>query len=225
MRKLLFILSFVLILLFNFNVHTKAFEPIANEPDQDTTIVKFDYYPGGSLSSERTLVFEWFSTEEMKDLVISLYIPSENQNKVVFDISWDLETMETDLDVDFTMTAPPIDDPETPEVDESTGKYWQYKLTFELQKDKYGLLKFEFIYNNGLKLFHNSIYLPNVVYPQHITPPTPPISGDENDDQARFFNTSNALVAAILAAVCSIIGTVLIILSSQRRKFGDEEIE
>ena len=225
MKKLLFVLSFVLIALFSFNTSVYAFEPVANENTSDTTIVKFDYYPGGSLSSERTLVFKWFSEEEMKDLLILLYIPSENKHKVIFDISWDLENMDTELEVDFEMLAPPADDPETPDIDESTEKYWEYKLTFELQKDKYGLLRFCFMYHNEVKVFKNDIYLPNVVYPQNINPTSPPANNGEKDDQTRFFNTSNALVAAILAAGCSIVGTVLIIISSQRRKFGDEEIE
>ena len=225
MKKLLVVLSFVLITLFSFNTSVYAFEPVANENTSDTTIVKFDYYPGGSLSSERTLVFKWFSEEEMKDLLILLYIPSVNQNKVIFDISWDLENMDTELEVDFEMVAPPADDPETPDIDESTEKYWEYKLTFELQKDKYGLLRFCFMYHNEVKVFKNDIYLPNVVYPQNINPTPPPANNGEKDDQTRFFNTSNALIAAILAAGCSIVGTVLIIISSQRRKFGDEEIE
>jgi hypothetical protein len=123
------------------------------------------------------------------------------------------------------MVAPPADDPETPDIDESTEKYWEYKLTFELQKDKYGLLRFCFMYHNEVKVFKNDIYLPNVVYPQNINPTPPPANNGEKDDQTRFFNTSNALIAAILAAGCSIVGTVLIIISSQRRKFGDEEIE
>ena len=225
MKKLLFVLSFVLIALCSINTSVYAFEPVADENISDTTIVKFDYYPSGSLSSERTLVFKWFSEEEMKDLKILLYIPSENQNKVIFYIGWDLENMDTELEIDFEMVAPPADDPETPDIDESADKYWQYKLTFELQKDKYGLLRFCFIYNNGVEGFKNEINLPNVVYPQNINPTPPPVNNDEKDDQTRFFNTSNALVAAILAAGCSIVGTVLIIISSQRRKFGDEEIE
>jgi hypothetical protein len=225
MKKLLVVLSFVLIALFSFNTSVYAFEPVANENISDTTIVKFDYYPDGSLSSERTLVFKWLSEEEMKDLLILLYIPSENKHKVIFDLSWDLENMDTELEVDFEMVAPPADDPETPDIDESTEKYWQYKLTFELQKDKYGLLRFCFMYHNEVKVFKNDIYLPNVVYPQNINPTPPPANNGEKDDQTRFFNTSNALIAAILAAGCSIVGTVLIIISSQRRKFGDEEIE
>jgi hypothetical protein len=217
MKKLLFVLSFVLIALCSINTRVYAFEPVANENISDTTIVKFDYYPGGSLSSERTLVFKWLSEEEMKDLLILLYIPSENKHKVIFDISWDLENMDTELEVDFEMVAPPADDPETPDIDESTEKYWEYKLTFELQKDKYGLLRFCFMYHNEVKVFKNDIYLPNVVYPQNINPTPPPANNGEKDDQTRFFNTSNALVAAILAAGCSIVGTVLFIISSQRR--------
>ena len=61
--------------------------------------------------------------------------------------------MDTELEIDFEMVAPPADDPETPDIDESADKYWQYKLTFELQKDKYGLLRLEYLKNHKKALY------------------------------------------------------------------------
>ena len=165
MKKLLVVLSFILISLCSINTSVYAFEPVSNLSTSDTTIVKFDYYPGGSLSSERTLVFQWFSEEEMKDLKILLYIPSENQNKVIFDISWDLENMDTELEVDFEMVAPPADDPETPDIDETMGQTWTYKVTFPVVDQTLGVLKFVFDYNSGDKDYRNIFYMSNIVYP------------------------------------------------------------
>ena len=222
MKKVLFILVILFMFVFMLNTNVNASELENEEIVQDTTIVKFDYFPGGSLSSERKLTFIWFSLEEMTDLVIQLYAPKDQAYVEIFNANWDLESVESDFEVDFEVIEPPIDDLETPDVDESRGKLWQYKLTFELENDKYGLLKFNFIYKAGSKEYSNLFYLPNVVYPQY-NPPTAPDKDDDEDNEKLFNNTSNALIVAILAVLCSVIGTFLIILSSQRTKLEDEE--
>lgn len=193
----------------------------------DSTIIKFDYYPGGTLSKDRELTFEWISVEKMDSLIISLYNQNENVYIDIFDLSWDLTDVDSTFDVKFTIIDEPIDDPLTPDIDETEGKFWKYKLTFKLKKDTYGLLKFLFIYECDSVLYDNEFYLPNVVYPSVVVPPTPPTSNDDKDEtnDDKYFTTSNAIITAVFATICSVIGTLLIIFSYQYRKFDEEELK
>ena len=196
----------------------------------DSTIIKFDYYPGGSLSKERELTFEWISIEKMENLLISVYNPNLKKYVDVFDITWDLEAVDSTFDVEFEIVNEPIDDPLTPDVDETIDALWEYKLTFVLAKDTYGLLKFKFVYDCESVSYENLFYLPNVVYPSVVVPPTQqnPDTGSNNNndnDKDKYFTTSNALIAAILATICSVIGTLLIVFSSQYRKLDDEVLK
>ena len=198
----------------------------------DSTIVKFDYYPGGSLSKERELTFEWISVDKMENLLICVYSPNLKKYIDVFDINWDLEDVNSTFDVKFEIIDEPLDDPLTPDVDETKDALWKYKLTFKLAKDTYGLLKFKFIYECESIQYENLFYLPNVVYPSVVVPPTPqnPDNNNDKNDNDKdnndvYFTTSNALIAAIVATICSVIGTLLIIFSSQHRKLDDEELK
>ena len=198
----------------------------------DSTIIKFDYYPGGSLSKERELTFEWISVDKMENLLICVYSPNLKKYIDVFDINWDLEDVNSTFDVKFEIIDEPLDDPLTPDVDETHDALWKYKLTFKLAKDTYGLLKFKFIYECETIQYENLFYLPNVVYPSVVVPPTPqnPDNNNDKNDEDKdnddvYFTTSNALIAAIVATICSVIGTLLIIFSSQHRKLDDEELK
>lgn len=249
MKKFIFsiLIMFLMVFLLPFSVQAEENNSENNNNDNsdnnqeeiviDTTIIKFDYYPGGTLAKERELTFEWISTEKMENLVISLYNPYTYVYVDIFDINWDLTDEDAEYDVKFEIIDEPIDDPITTDVDESKDKLWEYKLTFKIAKDTYGLLKFKFIYDCEEKSFENLFYLPNVVYPSVIVPPTPPTSDDnnsgsnsndsnnDNDDNKGYFTTSNALIAAIFATICSVVGTLLIIFSSQYRKIDDEELK
>ncbi len=269
MKKLLFSIIVVLFMvcLVPCAVHAEVDQNIAEDesnlttpkdeeqtPDEiikDSTIIKFDFYPGGSLSNVRELTFEWISIEKMENLVVRLFNPKTNSYIDIFDINKDLEIEEDDESIDsgslegsesieepenkfdgeFEIIDEPLDDPLTPDVDETKDKFWKYKLTFKLAKDTYGLLKFAFVYDCGETSYENLFYLPNVVYPSVVVPPTPPSTDDNKDDDSNkddndgYFTTSNALIAAIFATVCSVIGTLLIIFSSQYRKFDDEEFK
>jgi hypothetical protein len=165
----------------------------------------------------------------MDSLVISLYNQNENVYIDVFDLSWNLEDLDSTFDVEFTIVDEPVDDPLTPDIDETEGKFWEYKLTFKLKKDTYGLLKFLFVYECDSVLYENEFYLPNVVYPSVVVPPTPPTSDDnndvDNDNDDKYFTTSNAIITAVFATICSVIGTLLIIFSYQYRKFDEEELK
>lgn len=199
-----------------------------NEIVDEGTIIKFNYYPNGSLSKEKELTFEWISTAKMENLLIKVFNPNLNQYVLVFDMSWDLLSEENTFDVEFEIINEPVDDPLTPDVDETINKLWEYKLTFVLAKDSYGLLKFKFSYTCGEKEYDNLFYLPNVVYPSVIVPPTNDKDENDNDkkqDQEGYFTTSNALIAAIFATICSVIGTLLIIFSSQYKKSDDEVLK
>lgn len=225
----LFVLLFMVCIL-PFTVNAEENNDLAdNTPEEvlESTIIKFDYYPGGTLSKDRELTFEWISVEKMDSLIISLYNQNENVYIDVFDLSWDLEDVDSTFDVKFTIVDEPIDDPLTPDVDETEGKFWEYKLTFKLKKDTYGLLKFLFIYECDSILYDNEFYLPNVVYPSVVVPPTPPTSDNNNDqdNDDKYFTTSNAIITAVFATICSVIGTLLIIFSYQYRKFDEEELK
>ncbi len=225
----LFVLLFMVCIL-PFTVNAEENNDLAdNTPEEvlESTIIKFDYYPGGTLSKDRELTFEWISVEKMDSLIISLYNQNENVYIDVFDLSWDLEDVDSTFDVKFTIVDEPIDDPLTPDVDETEGKFWEYKLTFKLKKDTYGLLKFLFIYECDSILYDNEFYLPNVVYPSVVVPPTPPTSDNNNDEDNddKYFTTSNAIITAVFATICSVIGTLLIIFSYQYRKFDEEELK
>ncbi len=245
MKKLMYCLVIVLLMVLVLPLSVKAEELVVDNsssnlevsdnnanPDEvinDSTIIKFDYYPGGSLSKERELTFEWISTEKMDTLSILVYNPNLKNYVEVFDLSWDFEDVESTFDVKFEIINEPIDDPLTPDIDETKDKLWEYKLTFKLAKDTYGLLKFMFIYTCELESYENLFYLPNVVYPSVVVPPTPPKQDDDKtddlDDNEGYFTTSNALIAAIFATICSVVGTLLIIFSSQYRKFYDEVLK
>ena len=225
----LFVLLFMVCIL-PFTVNAEENNDLAdNTPEEvlESTIIKFDYYPGGTLSKDRELTFEWISVEKMDSLIISLYNQNENVYIDVFDLSWDLEDVDSTFDVKFTIVDEPIDDPLTPDVDETEGKFWEYKLTFKLKKDTYGLLKFLFIYECDSILYDNEFYLPNVVYPSVVVPPTPPTSDNNSDEDNddKYFTTSNAIITAVFATICSVIGTLLIIFSYQYRKFDEEELK
>lgn len=227
----LLVLLFMVCLL-PFTVRAEENNDLSNNTPKevlDSTIIKFDYYPGGTLSKDRELTFEWISVEKMDSLVISLYNQNDNVYIDVFDLSWNLEDLDSTFDVKFTIVDEPIDDPLTPDIDETEGKFWKYKLTFKLKKDTYGLLKFLFIYECDSVLYDNEFYLPNVVYPSVVVPPTPPTSDDNNDDDNdnddKYFTTSNAIITAVFATICSVIGTLLIIFSYQYRKFDEEELK
>lgn len=234
MRKVLYfiLVMCLMVLVLPFSVSATEEELTSEESNSseeiiDSTIIKFDYYPGGSFSKERELTFEWISVEKMDSLVIKLYNQTENIYIDVFDLSWDLTDVNSTFDVKFTIVDEPVDDPLTPEIDETEGKFWEYKLTFKLKKDTYGLLKFLFEYECDEVLYNNEFYLPNVVYPSVVVPPTPPTSsGDETEeDDDKYFTTSNAIISAAFATMCSVIGTLLIIFSTQYRKFDDEELK
>lgn len=245
MKKLIYCLVIVLLMVLILPLNVKAEELVEDNSSSneevndnntsqdeiinDSTIIKFDYYPGGSLSKERELTFEWISIEKMDTLSILVFNPNLKNYVEVFDLSWDLEDVDSTFDVKFEIIDEPIDDPLTPDIDETKDKLWEYKLTFKLAKDTYGLLKFKFIYTCGLDEYENLFYLPNVVYPSVVVPPTPPKPDDnktdEKDDNDGYFTTSNALIAAIFATICSVVGTLLIIFSSQHRKFYDEVIK
>lgn len=239
MKKFLFsiIVVFLMVCLIPFNVQAEENkEEVTDEVIKDSTIIKFDYYPGGTLSKERELTFEWISIEKMENLIIRLYNPNTFSYVDVFDLNWDLTDENLKFTGKFEIINEPIDDPLTPDVDETKDKLWEYKLTFKLAKDTYGLLKFMFVYECGEDSYENLFYLPNVVYPSVVVPPTPPASDDNNsdgnnnsnnndDNNDRYFTTSNALIAAIFATLCSVVGTLLIIFSSQYRKFDDEELK
>ena len=240
MKKFIFsiLIMFLLVCLLPFSVQAEENNNNQDEIVIDTTIIKFDYYPGGTLAKERELTFEWISTNKMENLLICLYNPNTYVYVDIFDINWDLTDEELEYDVEFEIIDEPIDDPLTTDIDESKDKLWEYKLTFKIAKDTYGLLKFRFIYDCEGSSYENLFYLPNVVYPSVIVPPTPPASNDgssgsdnnnnnnnDNDDNIGYFTTSNALIAAIFATICSVIGTLLIIFSSQYRKIDDEELK
>ena len=234
MKKFIYSLLVLLFMvcLLPFTVRAEENNDLSNNTPKevlDSTIIKFDYYPGGTLSKDRELTFEWISVEKMDSLVISLYNQTDNVYIDVFDLNWDLEDLDSTFDVEFTIIDEPIDDPLTPDVDETEGKFWEYKLTFKLKKDTYGLLKFLFVYECDSVLYDNEFYLPNVVYPSVVVPPTPPTSDnnndDDNDNDDKYFTTSNAIITAVLATICSVIGTLLIIFSYQYRKFDEEEFK
>ena len=241
MKKFIFsiLMMFLMVCLLPFSVKAEENNNDNNQDEIviDTTIIKFDYYPGGTLAKERELTFEWISTNKMENLLICLYNPNTYVYVDIFDINWDLNDEEMEYDVEFEIIDEPIDDPLTTDIDESKDKLWEYKLTFKIAKDTYGLLKFKFIYDCEGSSYENLFYLPNVVYPSVIVPPTPPTSDDndgssnssdnnnDNDDNKGYFTTSNALIAAIFATICSVIGTLLIIFSSQYRKIDDEELK
>ena len=103
MKKVVFILVILFLFVFMQNTTINASDLENNETVQDTTIVKFDYFPGGSLTSDRKLTFIWFSLEEMTDLVIKLYTPKEQAYVEIFNINWDLESMESDFDVNLKL--------------------------------------------------------------------------------------------------------------------------
>lgn len=234
MKKFIYSLLVLLFMvcLLPFTVRAEENNDLSNNTPKevlDSTIIKFDYYPGGTLSKDRELTFEWISVEKMDSLVISLYNQNDNVYIDVFDLSWNLEDLDSTFDVEFTIVDEPVDDPLTPDIDETEGKFWEYKLTFKLKKDTYGLLKFLFIYECDSVLYENEFYLPNVVYPSVVVPPTPPTSDDNNDDDNdnddKYFTTSNAIITAVFATICSVIGTLLIIFSYQYRKFDEEELK
>lgn len=234
MKKFIYSLLVLLFMvcLLPFTVRAEENNDLSNNTPKevlDSTIIKFDYYPGGTLSKDRELTFEWISVEKMDSLVISLYNQNDNVYIDVFDLSWNLEDLDSTFDVEFTIVDEPIDDPLTPDIDETEGKFWEYKLTFKLKKDTYGLLKFLFIYECDSVLYENEFYLPNVVYPSVVVPPTPPTSDNnndvDNDNDDKYFTTSNAIITAFFATICSVIGTLLIIFSYQYRKFDEEELK
>lgn len=234
MKKFIYSLLVLLFMvcLLPFTVRAEENNDLSNNTPKevlDSTIIKFDYYPGGTLSKDRELTFEWISVEKMDSLVISLYNQNDNVYIDVFDLSWNLEDLDSTFDVEFTIVDEPVDDPLTPDIDETEGKFWEYKLTFKLKKDTYGLLKFLFIYECDSVLYENEFYLPNVVYPSVVVPPTPPTSDDnndvDNDNDDKYFTTSNAIITAVFATICSVIGTLLIIFSYQYRKFDEEELK
>ena len=234
MKKFIYSLLVLLFMvcLLPFTVRAEENNDLSNNTPKevlDSTIIKFDYYPGGTLSKDRELTFEWISVEKMDSLVISLYNQNDNVYIDVFDLNWDLEDLDSTFDVKFAIIDEPIDDPLTPDIDETEGKFWEYKLTFKLKKDTYGLLKFLFVYECDSVLYDNEFYLPNVVYPSVVVPPTPPTSDnnndDDNDNDDKYFTTSNAIITAVLATICSVIGTLLIIFSYQYRKFDEEELK
>lgn len=234
MKKFIYSLLVLLFMvcLLPFTVRAEENNDLSNNTPKevlDSTIIKFDYYPGGTLSKDRELTFEWISVEKMDSLVISLYNQNDNVYIDVFDLSWNLEDLDSTFDVEFKIVDEPIDDPLTPDIDETEGKFWEYKLTFKLKKDTYGLLKFLFVYECDSVLYENEFYLPNVVYPSVVVPPTPPTSDNnndvDNDNDDKYFTTSNAIITAVFATICSVIGTLLIIFSYQYRKFDEEELK
>ena len=90
MKKLIYCLVIVLLMVLILPLNVKAEELVEDNSSSneevndnntsqdeiinDSTIIKFDYYPGGSLSKERELTFEWISIEKMDTLSILVFI-------------------------------------------------------------------------------------------------------------------------------------------------------
>lgn len=221
MKKIFIVIMLLFVMIFPITVNAEELD--------DSTIIKFDSYPGGSLSSKRDLTFVWTSSAKMEDLVIKIYLPESEEYKEVFNSNWDLESEEEDFDVEFEIINEPIDDPETEDIDESFGKSWTYKVTFLVEEQTLGVLKFIFEYKACEKEYKNIFYMSNIVYPT----PTPQPDQDDIDesidnstniDNEADASTRHALTAAVFACACSLIGTVLIIFSSQTKKNEDEGI-
>ena len=210
------------------------FIPISVNAEEldDSTIIKFDSYPGGSLSSKRDLTFVWTSSAKMEDLIIKIYLPESEEYKEVFNYEWDLESEDEEYNVEFEIINEPIDDPETEDIDESLGKSWTYKVTFLVEEQTLGILKFVFEYKACEREYKNIFYMSNIVYPTPIPHPNPDNSDESVDNSTNSSNNENeenksthlALTAAMFACACSLIGTVLIIFSSQTKKNEDEGI-
>jgi hypothetical protein len=228
MKKMFIVFALILMLFVPVRVNAEELD--------DSTIIKFESYPGGSLSNKRNLTFVWTSTSKMEDLIIKIYLPEEDKYLEVFNMSWDLEDEETEYDVEFIIINEPIDDPETPDIDETMGQTWTYKVTFPVVDQTLGVLKFVFNYNSGDKEYRNIFYMSNIVYPTPTPQPQPkPDDSNESNDNSSNNHEENsnndqnkstrlALNAAMFAAICSLLGTVLIIFSSQSKKNEDEEI-
>lgn len=221
MKKIFIVIMLLFVLVIPISVNAEELD--------DSTIIKFDSYPGGSLSSKRDLTFVWTSSAEMEDLVIKIYLPESEEYKEVFNSNWDLESEDEDFDVEFEIINEPIDDPKTEDIDESFGKNWTYKVTFLVEEQTLGVLKFIFEYKACEKEYKNIFYMSNIVYPT----PTPQPDQDDIDestdnstniDNEEDASTRLALTAAVFACACSLIGTVLIIFSSQTKKNEDEGI-
>ena len=92
MKKFIFsiLIMFLLVCLLPFSVQAEENNNNQDEIVIDTTIIKFDYYPGGTLAKERELTFEWISTNKMENLLICLYNPNTYVYVDIFDINWDL---------------------------------------------------------------------------------------------------------------------------------------
>ena len=213
MKKIFIVIVLLMVFIVPFSIKAEELD--------DSTIIKFDSYPGGSLSSKRDLTFVWTSSSKMEDLIIKVYLPEKQDYVEVFNMEWDLTDKEAGYDVEFMIVNEPVDNPETEDIDESLGKTWTYKVTFTVVDQTLGVLKFVFEYMADGKTYRNPFFMSNIVYPV----PTPePNQPDEDEEDDANDSTKLALIAAMFAAVCSLIGTILIVLSSQSKKTEDEEI-
>ncbi len=200
------------------NLNVKA------EELDDSTLTKFNYYPLGSLSSKRELMLKWTSNKKMENLSIKVYSPKEDDYIEIYNMNWDFTIDENPYNVSFKVVSSPVDDELTPDVDESLVGDWNYEMKFLFNEDSLEIIKLVFDYDALGKNYFNSFIIPNVVYP--ITPPTEnPAEDDEEGNESSYknYSTKNALIAAVFATICSVIGTILIIISSNRKTIEDDE--
>lgn len=192
----------------------------ADEID-DSTLTKFNYYPLGTLSSKRELMLKWTSSKEMDNLSIKYYSTKEKAYVEIFNMNWDLTIDENPYNASFKIVSYPVDDELTPDIDESLVGDWNYEISFLFNEDALEIIKLVFAYDADDKNYVNNFILPNVVYP--IILPTETPSKDDDNGNKTNFSTKNALIAAVFATICSVIGTVLIIISSNHKTIVDEE--
>lgn len=240
MKKIIVFLVLVFVLLF----------PVVNINAQElpnSTIIKYNYYP--SFSANKELTFQWTSNEEMEDLSIKIYVPTEDKYVELYNSNWDLDKEQDSDDknnnlgdqivdgenqessepneideilavldkynVDFKILVSHEDDLDTPNIDESENKNWEYRLKFTYNDTSLAVMEIVLDYKANDRNYTNSFILQNIVTPQ-IRPSNPDVKEEDN------FEENNALFAAIFAAVCSVIGTVLIISSTSNRILDDE---
>ncbi len=219
MKKIIvFIIVLCLVFLPNLKLNAEELD--------DSTLTKFDYYPLGTLSSKRELMLKWTSNKKMENLSIKFYSPKEDDYIEIYNMNWDFTEIENPYNVNFKIVSFPLDDELTPDVDESLVGDWVYEIKFLFNEDSLEIIKLVFDYDALGKNYFNPLILPNIVHP--ITPPVvKPDDGDgsqdSNNDSKINYSTKNALFAAIFATACSVIGTILIIISSNHKTFDDDE--
>ena len=223
MKKILMILVFIFCFFLNIN-SLKALDledAIDNDETEkeptleidDSIIVNIDYFPSVTFKNECLINFVWETRSKMENLVIKVYSPQDESYIIVFDMAWYLNGEMEKHNVNFKVIYEP-DNLKEEISDEDTKSYCKYEVRFHLTSTNLGVIKLIFEYDSKEKNYSNTFFIPNIVNTQ--------IKIISGKDKTYSTSTHNSIIIAILAAIASVIGTIVTVISSSYKRIEDE---